>query len=360
MAAKPEDVARERAKLDARIKLYARAASMLGIGKKYSIGSVRAALPLIEAYAGRSTKDDGEEAERPGTLGFKRGEESVLKAAGVKMFLELLEVTSKTDPVYDDAPVYVRLDERGMTRAPHLVHLLALAAAAKRYFGDDEPAPPTEPPPPPVPEYQRVAYLTVAPGEYQATTGPLTPTVIRRSAMRERTYNEPQLLRYDVAATQRSVGQAHGAAHSAFRESAPARAPAARGGAPMAANGCGCGRGGTAACKCGGGTRDFPPARYKGDGSCESFFDISCETRWRVRECFKVAFCDLIRCFGDEMCDENGQIAPKPDFGACLERFVCSVLTCLPDAICPPPDCKPAACVTVSKACDDCNFAVGE
>ena len=187
--------------------------------------------------------------------------------------------------------------------------------------------------------------------------------------MRERTYNEPQLLRYDAMATQRGIGQASGATHSAFRESAPSYAAAAKsggltaakGGARVAASGCGCGRGGTPACTCGdGGARDFPPARYKADGSCESFFDISCETRWRVRECFKVAFCDLIRCFGDEMCDENGQFASKPDFVACLERFVCSVLTCLPDAICPPPDCKPVACVTVAKACDDCNFAVGE
>ena len=112
-----------------------------------------------------------------------------------------------------------------------------------------------------------------------------------------------------------------------------------RGGAAgMAAMGsaCGCGgarssSGGCARCG-GGGVRHFPPARYNEDGSCAPITSISCDTRWRVRECFKVAFCDLLRCLGDQLCDESGRFdeANKPDFGACLETFVCSVVTCLP------------------------------
>ncbi|MBJ3764450.1 hypothetical protein ILP92_17070 [Maribius pontilimi] len=138
--------------------------------------------------------------------------------------------------------------------------------------------------------------------------------------------------------------------------------------------GCGCGGGGHHAgpCGCGcGGTGQgmhFPPARYRDDGSCAPLAEISCDTRWRIRECFKVAFCDLLRCMAEEYCEDGrfvteagANAAREPDLGRCLEGFVCSILSCLPEAICPPPPRKETCCHPPGPAQDcRCNFAVGE
>ena len=90
-----------------------------------------------------------------------------------------------------------------------------------------------------------------------------------------------------------------------------------------------------------------------------------------MRECFKWAFCDLLRCLGDELCDD-GKFAAHADMGACLESFVCSIVTCLPDAICPPPEkacreettcepvCAPQCAPRLAAPGCDCNYAVGE
>ena len=128
-------------------------------------------------------------------------------------------------------------------------------------------------------------------------------------------------------------------------------------GARGPAGSCGCGSSGCGGCGSGG-PRTFPPARYEEDGSCSPLFDISCETRWRVRECFKIAFCDLLRCLGEELC-EDGQFAEDPELGACLERFVCSILTCLPEAICPSGG-EEICCLPADTVSCGCNFAVGE
>ena len=98
-------------------------------------------------------------------------------------------------------------------------------------------------------------------------------------------------------------------------------------------------------------------ARHDADGNCEGLFSISCETRWRIRECVKVSFCDLLRCMGDEFCERPS--GKRPDISGCLEDFLCSLLHCLPDAICPPPaahDCCPPRQIS---SCH-CNYAVGE
>jgi hypothetical protein len=103
----------------------------------------------------------------------------------------------------------------------------------------------------------------------------------------------------------------------------------------------------------------FPPARYDADGKCKSVLSISCETKSRVRECFKQSLCDLLRCVGEEVC-EDGRFAKakKPDLGKCLEGFVCSLLTCLPEAICPPPP-PSTVCLNQPVSDCDCNYAVG-
>ena len=125
-------------------------------------------------------------------------------------------------------------------------------------------------------------------------------------------------------------------------------------GGTAARAGCSCGSGG-GACSCGGAGRHFPPARRDEDGKCANIFEISCETRWQIRECFKVAFCDLLRCVGDELCE-----AEEPELRECLEDFLCSFIKCLPDAICPPPECCEPCCPADDEPSCHCNFAVGD
>lgn len=354
-----------------------------------AVGGLRVLMPLIAAYSGRSLEQE-EGGDVEGEYGLKRNEERVLKAGTQKAFLELVELASITHPVYPDAPRFMAYSTDGMAQTPKLVHLLALGAAAQQYFrdddgdngqcdGDDEP----EPEPVVFPPGQSVVFMSVAPGEYAMRSGPMTASEIRRMSMRQRSYNPPQAARLISAPNAREVvvGPAQGSyamrsmsgsggmvpksGHMALRSGMAYRGGAAGMAAMGSACGCGGARSSSGGCaRCGGGgVRHFPPARYNEDGSCAPITSISCDTRWRVRECFKVAFCDLLRCLGDQLCDESGRFdeANKPDFGACLETFVCSVVTCLPDAVCPPPERSCAAPRPVcAPASDDCNYAVGE
>lgn len=359
-----------------------------------AVGGLRVLMPLVESYIGGPIVfEEGGEVE--GVSGLKVREEAVLKAGTQKAFLELVEIASITHPVYPDAPRFMAYNSDGMAQTPRLVHLLALVAAAQQYFRDDDGDDDQcdgdgdgEPEPIVIPPGQSVVFMSVAPGEYAMRSGPMTASEIRRMSMRQRSYNPPQAARLISAPNAREVvvGPAQGSyamrsmsgtggmsKTSAMYKSgsmSQRSGMAYRGGAAgMAAMGSGCACGGARSsgggcARCGGGgVRHFPPARYNEDGSCAPITSISCDTRWRVRECFKVAFCDLLRCLGDQLCDENGRFdeTNKPDFGACLETFVCSVVTCLPDAICPPPERSCAAPRPVcAPASDDCNYAVGE
>ncbi|HSW23699.1 MAG TPA: hypothetical protein VLJ62_13090 [Burkholderiaceae bacterium] len=332
------------------------------------MGGVRVLLPLIELYAARRSAE-GEGADEKGSLGFKRGEQAVLRAAGEKAFLEMVEIASHTHPVFEGAPVFSAAPVEGRVATPHLVHLLALAAAAEAFwderFGDAEPPPPP-PPPPSVPPEQSVVFIAAAPGEYAMRSGPMTPREIRRISMRQRSFTPPPQAVLSSAPNARALtlsradgGTAESVAYAAHAQPAY---PVRKGGGSGRAGGCGCGKGSAATCSCG---KAATVARYDEDGSCASPLDVSCDARWRIRECFQVAICDLLRCVGDQLC-EDGQLAPKPDLGACLEGFVCSLVTCLPDAICPPPakPCPPCGsepCLPAPGASScACNYAVGE
>jgi hypothetical protein len=297
----------------------------------------------------------------------------VLRAAGTKATLEMIEIASVTHPVYAGAPAF-SVSTEGKQHL-HIAHLLALGALAHALFGREEEVPPEDDTIVVYPQ-QTVAFVAEAPGEYRVLTAPQTPQDIRRFAMRQRTLGQPQFAMLASSSDPRAlVGVPQGgtttATYSAYAATAmPAAAGAAAGASGAVAGyghhggcGCGCGGGGAHAtpCRCGcsgGALRSFPPARYEDDGSCASVFSVSCETRWRIRECFKVAFCDLLRCASEELC-EDGEIVDTGDPGKCIDRFVCSLLECLPEAICPPAEKDPCCPPVRSSACH-CNFAVGE
>ncbi|MCV2446169.1 hypothetical protein [Paracoccus sp. DMF] len=343
------------------------------LGGRAALVGLRGSIPLLELYSGTTRKaeqdrdSDGQGLEK---LGFSRGEAGVLRQAFTKGVLESLEISSITHPVYDGAPVYRAYNADGVMQPPHMVHFLALAAAAaavwRRWEASQEPPAPEPVPVVTIPASQTVAFVAKAPGEYEYIAAPQTASDIRRYAMRQRSLNPPQLA---MLASSRDPGSIVPAETRMLSASSPlsanrtlsktSAAPQSRAAPASRHQGCGCGCGGPSPCGCGGhGARAFPPARYDDDGRCVGILTISCETRWRIRDCLKGSFCDFLRCVGDELCNrEEGQ---DIDLRECLEDFLCSFLACLPDAICPPPEpCEPCCPPRPVESCH-CNFAVGE
>jgi len=352
--------AANRANLLNQIDALLRAGGMAAAG--LSRATVRASLPMLEILTGMraSTVEGG---DQPGAFGFTRGEIAVLTRLATKVVLESIEIASVTDPVYEAAPVYVaRID--GEWQEPHLVHILALGLAVNRLLGgDDDKADDGDEQPPPPAADKTVVFLSLAPGEFVAP-GPLQPTEIRRMAMRQRVLNQPppaMLLRGSDPPTLVAASQAAPAVAAGYGWPQPAgTAPAMMAHSATGQHCCGCGR---PSCEHCGKNHHFAPARLDKDGNCAPWFSISCDTRSRVRECFKIAFCDMLRCLGDEICDENCRFADRPDVTRCIESFVCSLLGCLPDAICPPSKPEPTCCLPAPEQCaPDCrrNFAVGD
>lgn len=371
-----------RARMDAGLEMLSTlgrlALAGASLGGKAALSGLRGAMPMLELYSGTTRRSEQDRDDGGGgleSLGFSRGEAGVIRKAFNKGLLESLEISSITHPVYDGAPVYRAFDADGVMQPPHMVHLLSLGAAATAIWRRWEPCenPPRPEPPQTVPLGQTVAFVAKAPGEYEYITAPQTASDIRRYAMRQRSLYPPRLAMLAYSGDPGSIVPAQTHALSASGPSSGSRALSKTGPlhsradamqirtAPAPGQTCGCGCGGTSSCGCGCGCHDarsFPPARYDDDGNCVGIFSISCETRWRIRECLKVSFCDFLRCMGDELCEarDGGEI----DLRECLEDVICSFLRCLPDAICPPPEtCKPCCPPRAIESCH-CNFAVGE
>lgn len=362
----------------------------VSLGGKTALIGLRSTIPLLELYSGTTRKfeqdrdSDGGGLEK---LGFSRGEAGVVRQAFTKGILESLEISSITHPVYDGAPLYRAYNADGIMQPPHMVHFLSLGAAAsaiwRRWEASQDPPRPEPVPIVTIPVGQTVAFVATAPGEYAYLSAPQTASDIRRYAMRQRSLNPPRraMLAYSgdpgsimpVEPRMLSASNSMSGSH-ALSETNPMRSRTigtqvrdvpTSGHQPgcgcggTSKEGCGCGCGGACSCGCRGhGTRSFPPARYDEDGRCVSILSISCETRWRIRDCLKVSFCDFLRCAGDELCGrEEGD---ETRLRECIEDFLCSFLTCLPDAICPPPEsCKPCCPPRTIESCH-CNFAVGD
>jgi hypothetical protein len=387
-----------RARLEARKRLFEQGASVLRVGGSagfaLAAATLRRLMPAIEVYAGPEAQQRAMAAaemgagRKTGAFGLDRRQQAILVAAGTKALLELLEITSVTHPVYADAPAFRARDDKGEAQAPHLLHLMSLVAACREYFGFDGDEVPQPQPQTQIAADRTVLYLATAPGEYAAVSGPQSPIMIRRAAMRQRSYSPPQPAILSNATQPVTQPLRMGAASQPMmimRSPAMSAAPQRTGvrvvplqasygpRAPqkMGDGGCGCGgsaqapSGSGSGCGCGcqsgpqaHGATGASPARYREDGRCAPLWDISCDTRWRLRACVKTALCDMLRCMADEVC-EDGRFAPDPDLGACLEGFVCSLLHCLPDALCPPAQPEPC-CLDQGAGSCSCNFAVGD
>ncbi len=328
----------------------------LEIRRTRSRAVIETLMPLVEAYAGR-VNIEAAQLQTRGRIGiFTAGEEAALAAAGRKAFAETVQYTSRHYAAAGAQP-FEAIAEDGKVKTPDALQLLSLVKAANAFVagsGEREPAQAPEPP--------QVVLLAVKPGEYPYADAPLTPAEARRAAYMQRIETPPPqamlmsqpggasaivpVQSSGQAAMMRASSHAHGSGYGSAM-SLPGAGYGAAGG------GCGC-----AACAGGRAGFAFPDARYKEDGSCKSILSISCETQWRLHECFKIALCDALRCIGGELC-EDGRFKPNPDFKPCLEQFVCTLVACLPEAICPT-DSPQACCLPGDAVSCGCNFAVGK
>ena len=131
--------------------------------------------------------------------------------------------------------------------------------------------------------------------------------------------------------------------------------------APPREVGCGCGCGGR------GGCARTAMTRTKTYGDCPPW-KPSCETQDALRECAKVALCDLLRSVSEVLCPDGRfdlanfnqpSAVNQPSIGEQLANSVgqalCSFMHCLPDALCPTDDCGSAA---TPVDCLPCDYAV--
>jgi hypothetical protein len=168
-----------------------------------------------------------------------------------------------------------------------------------------------------------------------------------------------------------------------YHPSAPPPAvydPCAGGLAPSAVSrerGCGCGCSGGGACSC---TKAVARTRTYDSAKCPTFA-VSCETKLALRDCAKVALCDLLRCVSETLCPdgefdlsrfEKHEIAPggigdaggtdavatpRPSLQTelinCVGQALCTFMHCVPQALCPEPCALPAPV-----DCLPCDYAV--
>jgi hypothetical protein len=191
-----------RARLEARKRLFEQGASVLRVGGSagfaLAAATLRRLMPAIEVYAGPEAQQRAMAAaemgagRKTGAFGLDRRQQAILVAAGTKALPELLEITSVTHPVYADAPAFRARDDKGKAQAPHFLHLMSQVAACREYFGFDSDEVPQPQPQTQIAAGRTVLYPATAPGEYAAVSGPQSPTMIRRAAMRQRSCSIPQ------------------------------------------------------------------------------------------------------------------------------------------------------------------------
>ena len=204
-----------------------------------------------------------------------------------------------------------------------------------------------------------VLLTAVTAEDYRYLNMPVLPNTIRRVALNER---EMMLAR---RAGGGQTGGSNVMSQNLFSSTGQGFPASATGeyAAPTSTSRC-------SSCGISGASESFSAARYDADGNCMDTMCISCETKWRVRDCVKLAVCEFITCIASEVCADGSFRMPKKideagnevdkDFGEvlldCLGGAMCTTLNCLPEAICGPRNEE--ACIPPPAL--ECNFAVEE
>lgn len=352
---------------DARAQAFARARLMgamaLHLGRVGAVRGIRAVIPILEGYAPIEERPPDELAKRAleteDPNHFSERERQVLRAAGTKLTFEAIELASLTDPVASEGEPYLaqRDPDTGRYPPPKLAHLLSLGMAAQRLWPEGEAEKAGETDLRVVDQVQRdtvdvqpIVLAAAAPGRHIIYEEPVPAIHIQRAAMMNQYYGTG---RSDVGAARHysTAGSGPGTTRSsssaivASRSAASTKAPVANGH--------------THGCRCGGGGASQPMARYDEDGSCASLFTVSCESRWRLRNCLRTVICDMLYCLGQHICEDGTlkeEIELGDALGDCLKAGLCSLVQCVPDAL-----CGPRGPEKVETPCHSpCDFAVEE
>lgn len=368
-----------RAKLVGQLKTFGTIAGM--VAKQGVVKSTKMAMPLIRGYVGtdaiKRTDDNGEPIGRISTL--TEEESATLMMAGEKLAFESIELASLAYPTVEGIEPYraVRSD-KGRYEAPHLGQLLSLWTALQRFVGNDGENNDNNGNPKNsefVTIENPVLLTAVTADDYRYLNMPVLPNMIRRVALNER---ENMLMRQAGGTQTTTMAQTSGAQLATGRNVMNQNQflPTSQ---SFAVNGNSSVRGGTrfasanasapvgaspaqscSSCGCSGSAATLSSARYNPDGTCMDTMCISCETKWRVRDCVKLTVCEFITCIADEFCVNGSFQKPTRDIGDilidCLRGAMCTTLNCLPEAICGPRDeecCLPPPAL-------ECDFAVEE
>lgn len=332
--------------LSDRARTFAAMAALAG--KRGTVGGLRTVLPILEGYArSMAPAAPGEEPPRINkgdSFNFSDDELKVLRGAGTKIGYELLEITSLTHPVMDELPPYkAQIDpETGRYPAPHLAHFLSLYKAGQSLFasGDRDLSQDM------LVERQAMEDAAldalgnlkqakaITGDDYQVGQQAMTPQQIRRMAMSNQSYSKVNAAEVARGAAAYSMTQRAGS-YPEKQSMAYARSDAMMKQMQQAEY-----TGSYSPCCCGSQTA------YPTTSGDDSFTD-------RLRDCAMQSLCDALSCFINNYCDDDDNDQNMQD---CVDVFICSLLRCIPAALCPP---KPPAPVQPRPSIE-CGFAVEE
>lgn len=365
-----------------------------GVAKKGAVSGARLFMPILEGYARSLNTEEKPDNRIPQgeAQTFSGAEKKVLNASASKLFYEALALSSHMYPVGGQTYKAERNPDTGKFPEPSLSNLLSLSKAARSFWGSEKQAP----------SIAEKNDLKVIEQNNTVSMPRGTPKQIRQQLVQQKQINQPvslesqrtlnrninyanlnspevtqlniqnysQRSNTSLQKIQLSEGEQRMNNSEAFgslyvidkkRQTSQGRDCGCGGSSQASVNtlsssGCGC--------------QNKSAARYDESGECAPLLEISCETKWRIRNCFKSYFCEVLYSTADQyrfelQASENGDIDPdtnevydRPEiFSIFIENLGSNLVTlveCLPDAICHSEN----PCCTYTDDSDNCHFAV--
>lgn len=327
-----------------------------GAWRRLLVSTARILLPLAKAYC---RPDEPVNTGDPDRL--SDSEARALKVAASKLVTEAGKLLLANYPV---TPQAAALNGRatidgattgvGQFPEPSLAYVVA-AVRAWRAHKDAQ-------------QQKRLQRLTAAQSAtFTAATGqfaarPIAANELRLLAMNSATY--PQQVHH-TCATQPRAAAARASSYRASSDSVASRAPTSQ----AYGQRCGCSGSGqnpaatpilTTTT-----TTAQPLDAFRAIDEDRGLLSMSPETKARLRECLASVTCELMLCLGDDVCVDGkvdfDRLADNERLADCLSRALCTVIQCIPAAICPPsaPALEPT-CAPSQRPRLPCNFAVEE
>ncbi|WNO11488.1 hypothetical protein [Teredinibacter sp. KSP-S5-2] len=370
------------------------------VAKKGAVSGARLFMPLLEGYARSLNTEEKPDNRIPQgeAQTFSGAEKKVLNASASKLFYEALALSSHMYPVGSQTYKAERNPETGKFPEPSLSNLLSLSKAARSLLGTEKQ------------QLQESLTRSDIKSVEQNNTVSIpqgTPKQIRQQLVQQKQISQPVSLESQRTLNRNinyanlnhanfnspEVTQLNVQNYSQRSNTALQKQQLSKGEQRMSnseafgnlyvmdqkrqtsqSRDCGCGSSNQASVNIlsasGCGCQNKSAARYDESGECAPLLEISCETKWRVRNCFKSYFCEVLYSTADQyrfelQASENGDIDPETNevydrpeiFSIFIENLGSNLVTlveCLPDAICHSEN----PCCTYTDDSDNCHFAV--